>query len=483
MSTPNTAERVSTEATRDGGPPLLVDAVVIGTGQAAGVVVSALRGRDQRVAVFERGLVGGTCLNRGCRPTKAMRACARIAHTARRARQWGVDVQGVEVDMKAVVARKDEMIDDWRAGQADWLAGDEGIVFLRTGGRLAAATADVPAGHHLVLGEDGSRVAAPRVYLNTGLRPVVPPIDGLAEAGYLDNDSVLHVEEVPAELVVLGGSYIGLEFGQMFARFGSRVTVVESSGRLADREEPEVSAAVERLFADEGIDVRTGTRAAGVSREGGRVTVSFEDGGSVSGTHVLVALGRRPNTDDLGLDEVGVRTDDKGFVEVDEHFETSVPGVYALGDINGHGPFTHTSVKDGEIAADNAAGGGMSVAGRIPTYAIFTDPPIGRVGMSEAEVRDAGIDAMVARYDMADVSRAVLDGETVGVMKILVEAGDRGRILGATVMGPAGDEITQVVSALMHAGASWRVLAGMLPIHPTVGEFWPTVLGDLHPLT
>jgi pyruvate/2-oxoglutarate dehydrogenase complex dihydrolipoamide dehydrogenase (E3) component len=460
----------------------LVDAIVVGTGQAAGTVVSAHRERGERIAVLEARVPGGTCLNTGCRPTKAMRASARVAHVARRAGDLGVTTGEVSVDIRAVVARKDRLIDGWRAGIQQWFDTDDGIDYRNTRARLVPPGPDVPTGYHVVEGSDGRRVAAPRVYLITGTRTVVPPVPGLDTVPWLDNSSILDVEEVPAHLVVLGGNYIGLEFGQMFRRFGAEVTIVERGPRVAGREEPEISAALREVLANEGVTVHTDSAATRVEAvPGGGVVVELASGEQVTGSHLLLAAGRRPNTDDLGLTDVGVEVTGRGHVVTDDHFATSVPGILALGDINGRGAFTHTSYQDGEIAADNLAGGTRSVADRVITYGIFTDPPVGRVGMTEAEVRAEGIDAAVATYEMSKVTRAVLDGEPAGFVKILVDR-RTDRFLGASIMGPSCDEVVQVVSALIHAGATCRVLGEMLPIHPTVTEFWPTILKSLRPL-
>lgn len=439
--------------------------------------------------MFESGTPGGTCLNRGCRPTKAMRASASVAHQARRAGEYGVRTGEVSVDFAAVVARKDAMIDGWVDGMRQWLTTDPGIDFHQVAARLVAADADldgsaVADGLHVVEGADGRRVSAPAVWLNTGTSAAVPPIQGLDTVSYLDNDSILHLDALPEHLVILGGNYIGLEFGQMFARFGSAVTIIERGPHLAGREEPEVSAEIERVLRAEGVDIRLKAGVGSVSpgHDGTGVRVTLDSGGQVSGSHLLLAVGRRPNTHEIGLDAVGVATDERGYVTVDDHFHTTVAGIYALGDINGRGAFTHTSYADGEIAVDNLDGGTRSVGERITTYAMFTDPPLGRVGMTEAEVRDAGIDALVATFWMKDVTKAALDSETDGVIKILVDA-DTDQILGASVFGLFGDEVIQSVSALMHAHAPRRVLQEMLPVHPTVTEFWPTILKRLKPLS
>ncbi len=473
----------STAPAIPGADLTLVDAIVIGVGQAVGNVISSYTADGRRVAVFESDKPGGTCLNRGCRPTKAMRASARIAHLARRAADYGVGTGEVTVDFPAVVARKDEMIDAWAAGTVEWLTTDPGIDYRHVAGRLVADVPDdLAAGLHVVEGADGRRVVAPTVWLNTGTSPVVPQIEGLDAVPHLDNDSILHLSELPEHLIVLGGNYIGLEFGQMFSRFGSTVTVIERGARLAGREEPEVSEELRRFLAAEGLDIRTGAGVTRVSKsETGGIVVTLDDADEIAGSHLLLAVGRHPNTRDIGLADVGVETDKRGYVIVDDHFATTVPGIFAVGDINGRGAFTHTSYADGEIAADNLAGGERSAGERIMTYAMFTDPPLGRVGSTEAEVRDAGINALVATYEVKNVTKAVLDSETDGFVKILVDA-DTDQILGASFLGLFGDEVVQIVSALMHAQAPRRILQEMLPIHPTVGEFWPTILKGLKPL-
>lgn len=452
------------------------DAVVIGAGQAGPGVARYLVGQGRRVALIEADKVGGTCLNRGCRPTKAMRASARVAHVARTSAPFGVHTGEVTVDFAAVVARKDAMIDGWVAGSTESLSHTDGLDLIYG---EASFTGRSEAGFTVAVGE--RQLTAAEVFLNTGTRPTVPPIPGLDSVPFLDNDRILHLDRLPEHLVVLGGSYIGLEFGQMFRRFGSRVTVIERGPQLAGREDADIAAAIAGFLAAEGVDVRTGANVEGVEAQGDGVRVRLGDGTHVDGSHLLVAIGRTPNTDRLGLDTIGLATDGRGYLATDGVFRTAVEGVWALGDVNGRGAFTHTSYQDYEILVDHLGGGSRSADTRITTYAMFTDPPLGRVGMSEREAAESERRVRVATYPMSKLTRAVLDGETEGLIKLLVDA-DTERFLGAATLGLAGDEIIQIVSALMHAGAPYRVLAEMLPIHPTVAEYFPTILAGLRDL-
>lgn len=450
------------------------DAIVVGAGQAGPGVARFLAGAGRRVALVEADKIGGTCLNRGCRPTKAMRASARVAHLARRAAAYGVSVGEVGVDFAAVIARKDDMIDGWLESSTESLAGVDGLDLLFGEARFIGRGDD--ADLSLAVGEQ--TVTARDVFLNVGTRATVPPIPGLADVGWLDNDRVLHLGELPRHLVILGGGYIALELGQMFARFGSEVTVIERGDRVAGREDPDISDEIARILVAEGVTIRTATTVERVEAIAPGVRVHLDAGDPVDGSHLLVAVGRTPNTDRLGLECVGLATDDRGLVETDGVFRTAVDGIWALGDINGRGAFTHTSYQDHEILVDHLSGGDRTADGRIPTYAMFTDPPLGRVGMTEREAVASGRRVRMATMPMSDVSRAALDGETDGLVKLLVD-GDSERFLGAAVLGLSGDEIVQTVSALMHADAPYHVLAEMLPIHPTVAEFYPTILAGL----
>ncbi len=455
---------------------LAFDDVVIGAGQAGPGIAYQRAAAGRKVALVEADKVGGTCLNRGCRPTKALRASARVAHLARTASRHGIITGNVTVDFAAVMARKDALIDGWVHGLAESLGHTDGVTLLYGEARFIGRT---DAAFEIAVG-DGS-LTADNVYLNVGTRATKPPIPGLDDVAWLDNDRVLHLGELPTHLVILGGSYIGLEIGQLFARFGSTVTVIEAGERIAGREDPEISAEIARFLIAEGIELRTSTKVERIESTNTGVRLHTLGGETIEGSHLLVAIGRTPNTDRLDLDRVGLSTDGRGYLHTDGVFRTAVDGIWALGDINARGAFTHTSYQDYEILADHLNGGKRTADGRIPTYAMFTDPPLGRVGMSESEARASGRRVSKATVSMSDVTRAALDGERDGLISILVDD-ESERFLGASVLGITGDEIVQTISALMHADASYRVLAEMLPIHPTVAEFYPTALGRLAPL-
>jgi len=451
------------------------DTIVIGGGQAGPSLASKLDARGEKVAVFQEGPFGGTCLNDGCRPTKALRASAHVAHVARTAAPYGVHVEGVTVNVGEAIDRKDALIDAWRDGGADYYENHETLSYVTARARLTGKDGD----NYLVTFGDKT-VTAPRVILNTGARSVPPSIPGLDTVAWLDHHSLLDLRDLPEHLIVVGGSYIGLELGQFWARFGSRVTVLEHGDRVISREDPDVSDAVATMLRDEGLAVRTGVSVASIEPSEGGVTVHLEGGDSVNGSHVLIAAGRVPNSDDLGLDTVGVETNKRGYITTDEHFLTSAPGIYALGDVNGRGAFTHTSYQDHEILADHLAGGDRTVAGRIPTYALFTDPPLGRVGLTLAQAKDAGLTVSVADYPMASLTKAALDGVAEGFIRLVVDA-DADRVVGAAAFGLYGDEVIQSLSLMMHVDAPASALATWLPIHPTVAEFLPTIYGGLEP--
>jgi pyruvate/2-oxoglutarate dehydrogenase complex dihydrolipoamide dehydrogenase (E3) component len=452
-----------------------VDAAIVGSGQAAPSLSVALAQRGERVAFIEAVQLGGSCVNVGCTPTKTLRKSARIAYLARRAAEFGVRIGSVEVDFAAAMERMQLRVDTARGGLESWIASEPNITLLRAWGSFAGR-----AGEHFSLLAGEQPVRAKRVYLNTGTRAFIPPIPGIQDVPYLDNVSLLKLRGRPRHLVIIGGSYIGLEMGQIFRRLGSEVTVIETGPRITSREDPEVSACIASFLADEGVTVLAGQPVSRVERSGDGIAVQV---GSrrVEGSHLLVATGRLPNTERLNLAAVGVETDERGFIPTNGRLETNVPGIWALGDINKRGAFTHTSYHDHEIALANHAGGERSADDRVMAYAMFTDPPLGRVGMSETEARASGKRILMATFDMKNVSRAKEESETTGLIKLLVDA-DTDRFVGATVLGINGDEIIQVVSNFMAAGASWRVMKDALPVHPTVTEFFPTVLGKLKPL-
>jgi pyruvate/2-oxoglutarate dehydrogenase complex dihydrolipoamide dehydrogenase (E3) component len=453
------------------------DAIVIGTGQSGPALTRRLAAAGSKVAVIERKLFGGTCVNTGCTPTKTMVASAYAAHLARRAADYGVTIGGaVKVDMRAVKARKDAVVAPSRNGVEQSLKTLAGCTVYEGHGRFVAPK-QVQVGQEVL--------TADRIFLNVGARAVVPPIPGLDRTPYLTNSSMMDVDFLPPHLVVLGGSYIGLEFAQMYRRFGSEVTVIELSPRLISREDEDVSQAIADILAGEGIAIRVNSKVVGVDKQGERVAATVETDGAKSrvvGSHLLLAIGRRPNTDDLGLDRAGVAVDKRGYVEVDDQLRTSVPGIWALGDCNGRGAFTHTSWNDYEIVASNLLdNGSRRVSDRITAYALYIDPPLGRAGMSRAEVRKTGRPALVATMPMERVARAREKGETKGFMRVLVDKETK-RILGASLLGLSGDEVIHCILDVMYAKAPYTVLQQAMHIHPTVSELIPTMLGELAPL-
>jgi pyruvate/2-oxoglutarate dehydrogenase complex dihydrolipoamide dehydrogenase (E3) component len=453
------------------------DAIVIGTGQSGPALARRLVASGQKVAVIERKYFGGTCVNTGCTPTKTLVASAYAAFVARRAGEYGVTIGGpVSVDMRVVKARKDAIAGASRQGVERSLKTLEGCT--------------VYEGHARFIGEkkvavNGVELGADRIFINVGGRASIPPISGLDQVPYFTNSSMIDVDFLPPHLIILGGSYIGLEFAQVYRRFGSEVTVIELAPRLIAHEDEDVSLAVADFLKEEGIDVRVDSKVVNVKRQGNSIAVKVESAGKISevvGTHMLVAIGRRPNTDDLGLDKAGIATDSHGYIRVDDQLRTNVPGIWAMGDCNGRGAFTHTSWNDFEIVAANIfENEHRGVSDRITAYALYTDPPLGRVGMTEEEVRKTGKPALISTIAMEDVSRAYEKGETKGFMKILADR-DSKQILGASLLGLAGDEVIHCIIDLMYAKAPYTVMQRAMHIHPTISEFIPTMIGELKPL-
>jgi pyruvate/2-oxoglutarate dehydrogenase complex dihydrolipoamide dehydrogenase (E3) component len=457
--------------------PASYDAIIIGTGQSGPSLVNRLTGAGWRVAVIERKQFGGTCVNTGCIPTKTLVASAQAAHVVRRAADFGVMLESpVRVDMKRVKARKDAVVRRSNEGVEGWLRGMQNCT-VYTGHARFAGPRSVRVGDELL--------EAGKIFINVGGRAATPPIPGLDTLPYLTNSSMMEVDFLPAHLIILGGSYIGLEFGQMYRRFGSEVTVIERNPRLIDREDADVSEAIRQILEDEGVRVLASAERLRFEQQGGGIAAQVTcDGRSeeVIGSHLLVATGRRPNTDELDLNRAGVETDERGYIKVDGKLRTNVPGIWAMGDCNGRGAFTHTSYNEFEIVAANLLDDDpRDIGDRILAYALFIDPPLGRAGLTEAQARGAGRPVLMAKMPMERVGRAVERSETKGFMKILVEAAT-GRLLGAALLGIGGDEIIHSLLDVMYTGAPYTVIKRAMHIHPTVSELIPTMLEGLQPL-
>ena len=453
------------------------DAIIIGTGQSGPSLAARMTREGMKTAIIERKLFGGTCVNVGCIPTKTLVASARAAYMARRSADFGVRIDGsITVDMEKVKARKDGVVRQSNEGVTNWLKTMENLSVYEGHGRLESASS---------VRVNGELLGADKIVFNVGARARVPDMPGLNEVDYLTNATMMDVDFLPEHLLIIGGSYIGLEFAQMYRRFGSRVTVVEMGYRLIARDDEDVSAVVKEILENEGIEVRLKAECVAFAKRGDQVavTVNCEPAPEeVVGSHVLLAVGRLPNTDDLGLDKAGVETDPRGFIVVDDQLRTSVPGIWAIGDVNGRGAFTHTSYNDFEILVANMFDDDpRRVTDRITTYGLFIDPPLGRVGMTEREVRESGRKALIGKMMMARIGRARERGETQGFMKILVDAETK-KILGAAVLGIGGDEVIHAVLDVMYAEAPYTVIQRAVHIHPTVTELIPTMLGDLKPL-
>ncbi len=453
------------------------DAIIIGTGQAGPSLAARLARASMQVAIVERDRFGGTCVNVGCTPTKTLVASAHAAHVARRGADFGVRIDGpITVDMKKVKARKDAVVRPSTEGVENWLKTTENVT-------VCEGHAHFESPHTVRVGEE--RLEADKIFINVGTRAFVPPFPGLQSVDYLTNAGMMEVDFLPEHLIIIGGSYIGLEFGQMYRRFGSEVTIVERLSRLISRDDEDVSAAVQEIVENEGVEVRVEAECITAEKRGDQVVVGLtcETGAREAvGSHLLLAVGRRPNTDDLGVGEAGLAVDERGYIQVDDQLRTNVPGVWALGDCNGRGAFTHTSYNDYEIVAANLLDDDpRRVSDRILTSALYIDPPLARVGMTEAQARKSGRKALIGRRMMTRVSRAKEKGETQGFMKIIVDA-DTEEILGATILGVGGDEIIHCILDVMYAKAPYTVIQRAVHIHPTVAELIPTMLGELVPL-
>ena len=455
----------------------IYDAIVIGTGQSGPFLAIRLAQAGRKVAIIERHLFGGTCVNTGCIPTKTLVASARVAHQVRRAGEFGVNTGEVSVDMRRVKARKDEIQRPSQEGAESRLREQKNCDVYKGQARFESS-------HVVAVNDD--RLTAEQIFINVGGRAIVPEMPGIDQVPYLTNSSMMDVDFLPEHLIVVGGSYIGLEFGQMYRRFGSKVTILQRDARLVPREDEDVSAAIKEIVEGEGITVRTSATCISFEKRGDQIAAGVDcayDPSPALGTHVLLAVGRQPNTGDLGLEKAGVKQDERGNIIVDDHLRTNVPGIWALGDCNGRGGFTHTSYNDFEIVAANLLDNDdRKVSDRITAYNLYIDPPLGRAGMTEAEVRKTGRKALIGSYQMADVGRAREKSETRGFMKVLVDAESK-RILGATVLGIGGDEIIHSILDIMYAKAPYTVISRAMHIHPTVSELIPTMLQNLKPLS
>jgi pyruvate/2-oxoglutarate dehydrogenase complex dihydrolipoamide dehydrogenase (E3) component len=451
------------------------DAIVVGAGQAGPALAARLSAAGRKVAMIERDKFGGTCVNDGCTPTKTLVASAYAARLAARAAEYGVKISGKpRVDMKRVKARKDAVVRTASGNVEKWML-DKATVFR---------------GHARFTGSreirvDSETLTAEHIYLDVGGRPLIPKMEGLDKVRFLTNQSIMALDYVPKHLLVVGGSYIGLEFAQMYRRFGARVTVIEMAPRLVAREDEDVSQALQEILEAEGVAVRVGAECLSAKKTAAGVSVGLgcEKGAPrASGSHLLLAVGRVPNTDDLGLDAAGIATDKRGYIEVDEALRTTNPNVWALGDCNGKGAFTHTAYNDYEIVADNLlSNAGRKWTDRLPVYALYTDPPLGRVGFSEKEIKDKGIKALVGKRPMSRVSRAIEKGETQGFLKIHVEESSK-RILGAALLGTSGDEAVHSLIDAVYSKIPYPEFQRRVRIHPNVSELLPTVLENLKPL-
>ena len=451
------------------------DAIIIGTGQAGPSLAAKFAAEGKKTAIIERKLFGGTCVNNGCTPTKALVASARAAHVARRGADFGVMIDGnISVDMKAVKARKDTIVNQSTTGVENWLKSTKNLTVFEGHAKFESSNT-VSVGDELL--------KADQIFINVGGRAVVP--EGFEDVNYLTNSTIMEVDFVPKHLIIVGGSYIGLEFAQMYRRFGSEVTVIEKGERLVYREDEDVSDEIRTILSDEGIKFRFDAECLSGKMEGEDVvvTVDCKNGDDkIVGSHLLLAIGRKPNTHDLGLEKAEIQMDKRGYIKVDDHLRTNIKGVFALGDCNGKGAFTHTAYNDFEIVAANIFDNDpRKVSDRILCYGLFIDPALGRIGMTEMEARNSGKKVLMGVRSMKRIARAKEKGETYGFMKILIDA-DTDKILGATILGIEGDEIIHSLLDIMYANAPYTVIQRAVHIHPTVSELIPTTLADLKPL-
>ncbi|WED43542.1 FAD-containing oxidoreductase [Legionella cardiaca] len=453
------------------------DAIIVGAGQAGPSLAVRLANSGLKVAIIERDKFGGTCVNTGCIPTKTLVASAEIAYHAQRASDFGIEISGsIKTDMKKVKARKDAIVNKASHGVEQWLKGTPNVTVYHGHAFFE--------GNHTLLVND-ERLIGEKIFINVGARAFIPPMDGLDQINFLTNSSILQLDTVPEHLIIVGGSYIGLEFAQIFRRFGAKVTIIEKASRLIAREDADVCDTVLEIMQDSGIDVRLDTNCLSFSASARGITAHVgcnNNKTTVDGSHVLIAIGRQANTDDLGLENTDIQIDQRGMIVVDDQLTTTVPNVWALGECNGRGAFTHTAYNDYQIVADNLlAGLQRKVSDRILAYALYTDPALGRCGMTEAEIRSKGYNALVAKRPMTQIKRAVIKGEPTGFIKIMIDA-DTQKILGAAILGVNGDELIHSILDVMYADKPYTLIRDAVHIHPTISELIPTTLENLEPL-
>lgn len=449
------------------------DHIIIGTGQATGTLLGKLVPTGEKIAVLEGSKVGGSCVNYGCTPTKTMVASAKALHKARQGEQYGFETGPVSVNYARIRERMNQERNGSRQGLADWMESTENITFIREWGSFVNENI-INAGQEQIKGK--------KIYINTGAKPTAPPIEGLDQVPWMDSAGLLDLEEMPSHLIIIGGGYIGMEFSQVYKRFGSKVTVIQSADQVMPREDKDVADEIQSILEAEGIRIICNAKAKAVRQNGGTINVEVEgnEGAeTITGSHMLVAAGRKPNTEQLGLENAGITIDEKGFIEVNDYCRTNLDNVFALGDVNGHGAFTHTSVNDAEIVLDHLFGQGTrKLSERLPIYALFTDPAMGKVGLSEKKALEQGYRVLKATYPMSKISRAKEMGETRGFAKLMVDA-DTDLIIGAMVLGPGGDEIINMFAAIMHSNIPCRNYRQVVLVHPTVSELMPFVLDGL----
>jgi pyruvate/2-oxoglutarate dehydrogenase complex dihydrolipoamide dehydrogenase (E3) component len=452
------------------------DAIIVGSGQAGNPLAHRLADLGWSVALIEKKNLGGTCINVGCTPTKTMVHRAQVAHYVRNAARWGVNASNVSVDLAKIVAQKDEVVLSFRGGQQKQVDKRPTLHLHRGHARFVGA-------HQLKVGDD--LLESERIFIDTGARPSIPELPGLETVSYLTNESIMQLTRVPEHLLILGGGYIGLEFGQMFRRFGSRVTILHAGAQIVAREDPEITAELQKVLEAEGMQFLLSARATRLENENGAINLSFESpagSSSLSGSHLLVATGRTPNTDDLGLEKAGVETDKSGYIKVNGRLETCVPGIWALGDCKGGPAFTHISYNDFQIIYGNLIEGkNLTIENRTVPYCLFTNPQLGGVGITEKEARAKGYKLKIGRCPMTYVARAIERGETAGLMKIVVNASND-RVLGASILASEGGELVQILGTLMLADQPYTLLKGAVYIHPTLAEGFFSLMEDVKPV-